>query len=105
MVMLLASPQARIMYAFLLLLTTIVSCVLLAPGLQDKLKSVPFCKSGDGDENNEGLLSNLPGVGVEGFQVDCSEAVGYLAVYRFDIYFLIFILIRFTLNFLISDYV
>jgi len=85
------------MYAFLLLLTTIVSCVLLAPGLQDKLKSVPFCKSGDGDENNEGLLSNLPGVGVEGFQVDCSEAVGYLAVYRLCLIVTLFFTLMSTL--------
>ena len=35
----------RIMYAILLLLTTVVCCIMLAPGLQDSLASVPFCKS------------------------------------------------------------
>ena len=38
----------RIMYALLLLLTTIVCCVMLAPGLQDSLASVPFCKTHKG---------------------------------------------------------
>ena len=33
------------MYAILLLLTTIVCCIMLAPGLEDSLQSVPFCKS------------------------------------------------------------
>ena len=96
------------MYAFLLLLTTIVSCVLLAPGLQDKLKSVPFCKSGDGDVNSDGILSDLTDTfsnKVEGFQVDCSEAVGYLAVYRFDKMLIIFLFIRLTNNFFVPDYV
>jgi len=73
------------MYAFLLLLTTIVSCILLAPGLQDKLKSVPFCKSGDGDEGDSSFLSGVTdpfSSQVQNYQIDCSEAVGYLAVYR-----------------------
>ena len=33
------------MYAILLLLTTVVCCIMLAPGLQDSLASVPFCRS------------------------------------------------------------
>ena len=40
-----SSIASRIMYAFLLLLTTVVCCIMLAPGLQDNLASVPFCKS------------------------------------------------------------
>ena len=40
--------MTRIMYALLLLLTTIVCCIMLAPGLQDSLKSVPFCKTHKG---------------------------------------------------------
>ena len=36
------------MYALLLLLTTIVCCIMLAPGLQDSLASVPFCKTHKG---------------------------------------------------------
>ena len=85
------STSARIMYALLLLLTTVVSCILLAPGLHDKLKSVPFCKDGDGTKSEgvgnfiesgiNSLKDQISG-GVEGYQINCSEAVGYLAVYR-----------------------
>lgn len=81
------STSARIMYAIMLLLTTIVSCILLAPGLQEKLKSVPFCKEPDPTPNDDsggfdltfGLKDKDP---FEGYQFNCSEAVGYLAVYR-----------------------
>ncbi|KAK3913228.1 Serine incorporator 1 [Frankliniella fusca] len=59
------STSTRIMYAIMLLLGTVVGCIMLAPGLQDQLKKVPFC---------EGSVVST------GF--DCSEAVGYLAVYR-----------------------
>ena len=79
------------MYALLLLLTTIVSCILLAPGLHDKLKSVPFCKDGDAVGGDEGgnLIENLKDQitsqisgGVDDYKINCGEAVGYLAVYR-----------------------
>ena len=72
------------MYALLLLLTTVVSCVLLAPGLQEKLKSVPFCKddSNTDDTNNLVNLGDLISPATNSFQVDCANAVGYLAVYR-----------------------
>ena len=80
------------MYALLLLLTTVVSCILLAPGLHDKLKSVPFCKDGDDPIRSEGGgnlidslttgLTNQISGGIDGYQINCSEAVGYLAVYR-----------------------
>lgn len=69
-----------------------MSCILLAPGLHDKLKSVPFCKDGDpvGDADGGGNLiesfkdqiaDQISG-GVDGYKINCSEAVGYLAVYR-----------------------
>ncbi|CAL1288754.1 unnamed protein product [Larinioides sclopetarius] len=64
------STSTRIMYALMLLLTTVVSCIMLSPGLEDKLKNLPFC--------NE----------------TCANAVGYLAVYR-----LIFALTLFFLMF------
>lgn len=51
------------MYAIMLLLTTIVACIMLSPGLQEKLQSVPFCSN-------------------HVYQADCAKAVGYLAVYR-----------------------
>lgn len=55
------STSSRIMYAVFLFLGTIVASVMLAPGLEDKLRSIPtFC-------------SHL---------VDCDVIVGYLAVYR-----------------------
>jgi hypothetical protein len=52
-----SSIASRIMYAILLLLTTVVCCIMLAPGLQDSLASVPFCKSNGGsfESFSEGL--------------------------------------------------
>jgi len=83
------------MYAILLLLTTVVCCIMLAPGLQDNLASVPFCKShksglnsfSDGlDEAGGALgLGNIgQEVGISGnaLKLDCSVGVGYQAVYR-----------------------
>ena len=50
----------RIMYCILLLLTTILSCILIAPGLEDSLGKVPFCKKGDGVERSDGnFFENL----------------------------------------------
>jgi len=82
------STSARIMYALLLLLTTVVSCILLAPGLHEKLKSVPFCKDGDGggDNENSNFLDKVQDQFQESvtnsYQFNCADAVGYLAVYR-----------------------
>jgi len=70
------------MYALILLLTMIVSCVLLAPGLQEKLKSVPFCKDTAGDSGGDKFLADITSGSMEKFQIDCQNAVGYLAVYR-----------------------
>ncbi|XP_052737355.1 probable serine incorporator isoform X5 [Bicyclus anynana] len=63
------STSTRIMYTVMLLLVMVVACITLAPGLHDQMKKVPFCA------NSTGLM---PG----SFQVDCDQAVGYLAVYR-----------------------
>ncbi|XP_022905266.2 probable serine incorporator isoform X2 [Onthophagus taurus] len=68
------STSSRIMYALMLILATIVACIMLAPGLQDSLRNVPFC-------NNQ--TAYLPKEAV----FNCSQAVGYLAVYR--IYFIL----------------
>ena len=72
------------MYALLLLLTTVVSCIMLAPGLQEKLKSVPFCKSDDTDDSDQNFIEKAinPSSAIDGIQFDCTHAVGYLAVYR-----------------------
>ncbi|XP_049821758.1 probable serine incorporator isoform X3 [Aethina tumida] len=64
------STSTRIMYAFMLLVTTIVACITLSPGLQDVLKKVPFCKNGTGKYLPDSVV------------FDCDKAVGYLAVYR-----------------------
>lgn len=58
------------MYALMLLIGAIVSGIALAPGLQDWLKGVPFCKNST--SFTEHFVPSL----------DCSIAVGYLTVYR-----------------------
>uniref|UniRef100_A0A182LV87 Serine incorporator 1 n=1 Tax=Anopheles culicifacies TaxID=139723 RepID=A0A182LV87_9DIPT len=67
------STATRFMYALMLVLGAIVGAIMLAPGLQNFLQKVPFCA------NSSSSISNLiPG----GEAIDCSSAVGYLAVYR-----------------------
>ena len=86
------STSARIMYALMLLITTVVSCILLAPGLHDKLASVPFCKGDtDGDQSNgiqEQLTELVIGQNSPIPKYNCADAVGYLAVYRYVQYIL-----------------
>ena len=64
------------MYAILLLLTTIVCCIMLAPGLEESLQSVPFCKSHKSglDTASDKLdeLGNLIGTGNLGQEVGLS---------------------------------
>ncbi|XP_077517887.1 serine incorporator TMS1 isoform X2 [Amblyomma americanum] len=55
------STSSRIMYALMLLLTTVVACIMLSPKIEQLLEKVPqLCESTDA----------------------CKNAVGYLAVYR-----------------------
>lgn len=61
------------MYAIMLLFGAIISGIALAPGLQNWLKEVPFCKNSTAKSSYL-----LPG----DYQTDCNVAVGYLAVYR-----------------------
>ncbi|PZC87135.1 hypothetical protein B5X24_HaOG201371 [Helicoverpa armigera] len=63
------STSTRLMYTLMLLLVMVAACITLAPGLQDEMKKVPFCKNS---------THYIPG----DFKVDCDKAVGYLAVYR-----------------------
>ncbi|KAF5307730.1 hypothetical protein FQR65_LT06601 [Abscondita terminalis] len=63
------STSSRLMYALLLLVTTVVACITLSPGLQDFLRKVPFCR------NSTKLLP-------DSVVINCQDAVGYLAVYR-----------------------
>jgi len=81
------------MYGLILLLTTAVACISLSSGVQNAMSSVPFCKKDD----NQGALADGGNIidkatdyiskGLESsassFQLDCKNAVGYLAVYRF----------------------
>lgn len=66
------STSTRIMYAVMLLLTTIVACIMLSPSLTDTLQKVPFCKNSTGSSIGQSFVPS----------VDCQKAVGYLAVYR-----------------------
>ncbi|XP_073731910.1 serine incorporator 1 isoform X2 [Misgurnus anguillicaudatus] len=67
------SPQirnsivTRIMYAFLLLLGTIIACVMLSPGFEQQLKRIPgFCNGGSG--------SIIPGMEAT---VQCEIFIGF----------------------------
>lgn len=88
-----SSVSSRIMYALMLLLTTIVSCIMLAPGLRESLQKVPFCDKPEGQESTrQKIVGVLNSVGSEvglgevapglDSTVKCSYAVGYQAVYR-----------------------
>eukprot|EP00794_Sanderia_malayensis_P013728 gene13728-15160_t len=71
------STAARIGYAFILLIFTIISCVMLSPSLDEKLAKIKwYCDKAD---------------------VNCHEIAGYLAVYRVNFavacFFLLFALL------------
>ncbi|XP_053309609.1 serine incorporator 3 [Spea bombifrons] len=64
------STVTRLIYAFLMLLGTVLSCILLTPGISDQLKKVPgFCEGGLGPH-------------ISLVNADCNVLVGYKAVYR-----------------------
>ncbi|XP_066558795.1 serine incorporator 1 isoform X1 [Amia ocellicauda] len=66
------STVTRFIYAFILLLGTIVACIMLAPGVEQHLKKIPgFCEGGAG--------SSIPGIHGS---VNCDVFVGFKAVYR-----------------------
>jgi len=74
------STVSKLMYALILLATLVVSCLMLTPGVESWLTRVPFCAE------SAGLVSTvakyLPGGVGDRVQVQCANAVGYLAVYR-----------------------
>ncbi|XP_015782088.1 serine incorporator 3 isoform X2 [Tetranychus urticae] len=74
-----SSIVSRIMYAMMLFLSTLLSWIMMSPWVTEKLKEVPFCKSGSG------------------YSAMCIQAVGYLSTYRIlfaqTIFFLMFSLI------------
>ncbi|NWU95122.1 SERC3 protein, partial [Upupa epops] len=81
------STVTRLIYAFLLLLSTVLACIMLAPGMEEQLKKIPgFC--------DDGLHTQIPHL--DGF-VSCDVFVGYRAVYRISfamaVFFLLFSLL------------
>ncbi|XP_018611525.1 serine incorporator 3 [Scleropages formosus] len=81
------STVTRIIYAFLLLLGTIVACIMLSPGIEHQLKKIPgFCEGGVG--------SSIPGIHGS---VNCEIFVGYKAVYRICFGMAMFFLLFFLL--------
>ncbi|XP_075032920.1 serine incorporator 3 [Mixophyes fleayi] len=66
------SMVTRLIYAFLMLLGSVLSCIMLFPGMSSQLNKIPgFCEGGFG--------TGIPHV--NGY-VDCNMLVGYKAVYR-----------------------
>ncbi|XP_077428612.1 serine incorporator 3 [Vanacampus margaritifer] len=66
------STVTRIMYAWILLLGTILSCIMLSPGAEKLLIRIPgFCAGG--------ADSSLPGIQAD---FNCEIFMGYKAVYR-----------------------
>ncbi|KAM8767361.1 serine incorporator 2 [Acanthopagrus schlegelii] len=64
------STVSRLAFSFLLLLGTLVSVIMILPGMEEHLKKIPgFCVGGAG----------IPGI--EG-KVNCDVIVGYKSVYR-----------------------
>ncbi len=43
---------------------------------------MPFCKDSAGDSGENKFVAVLTSGSMEKFQIDCQNAVGYLAVYR-----------------------
>jgi hypothetical protein len=73
------------MYALMLLFSAIVGAIALAPGLQDVLQKMPFCKNFNNQsvEKTDLITDIVKSVSnVEQFTINCQYAVGYLAVYR-----------------------
>ncbi|XP_023663444.1 serine incorporator 2 [Paramormyrops kingsleyae] len=64
------STVTRLIFSFFLLLGTLVSVIMILPGMEDQLRKIPgFCKGG----------SSIPGLEN---QVNCDVLVGYKSVYR-----------------------
>jgi len=74
------STASRIMYGLLLLVTVILSCLMLAPGVQEWLTKVPFCEESPTFASK--FLETIGDVGIKNVKIKCEDAIGYLAVYR-----------------------
>ena len=78
------STLSKLMYALILLVTLILSCLMLTPGVQSWLQSMPFCEESKTHKLMTSFNQLIPGqlqtdVGVS---IKCADAIGYLAVYR-----------------------
>ncbi|XP_006839331.1 PREDICTED: serine incorporator 3 [Chrysochloris asiatica] len=81
------STMTRLAYAFILFLGTVVSCIMLTPGMETQLKKIPgFCEGG----------FKIKVVDVKEDK-DCGVLVGYKAVYRISFALAIFFAIFFLL--------
>ncbi|ELW66770.1 serine incorporator 3 [Tupaia chinensis] len=81
------STVTRLIYAFILLLGTAVSCIMLTEGMETQLKKIPgFC---DG-----GFKIKMTDIAVD---KDCDVLVGYKAVYRINFALAIFFFTFFVL--------
>ena len=75
------STLAKINYAIILVLTLIVSCIMLSPGLNGLLAKVPFCEQSKTPDSLLTRVEDFVGGG-EKTRINCEGAIGYLAVYR-----------------------
>ena len=75
------STLAKINYAIILVLTLIVSCIMLSPGLNGLLAKVPFCEQSKTPDSLLTKVEDFVGGG-EKTRINCEGAIGYLAVYR-----------------------
>ncbi|XP_063695973.1 serine incorporator 1 isoform X1 [Culicoides brevitarsis] len=64
------STSSRLMYAIMLIVTAVLGAIALTPGLADFLRKVPFCAN-----STSVAKYAVP-------DVDCTYAIGYMAVYR-----------------------
>jgi len=80
------STASRIMYGLLLLVTVLISCLMLAPGVQEWLTKVPFCQESTSMTSKimDTIQHYSSEVGIQHIpkSIKCEDAIGYLAVYR-----------------------
>lgn len=81
------STVTRLIYAFILLLGTLVSCIMLWGGMENQLKKIPgFCEGGFKIKVADIMTDK-----------DCDVLVGYKAVYRITFALAIFFFVFFLL--------
>uniref|UniRef100_F7DKS9 Serine incorporator 3 n=1 Tax=Equus caballus TaxID=9796 RepID=F7DKS9_HORSE len=81
------STVTRLIYAFILLLGTVVSCIMLSGGMESQLKKIPgFCEGGFKIKVADIMADK-----------DCDVLVGYKAVYRINFALAVFFFVFFLL--------